>query len=331
MSSRTSVPRCVVAVDIGGTKIAAALVEATTQSHTQGDSDSTEFPRPTLVCEPQWTVPTPHTGGGDVAAAVTGVVRAVISYATDHGLTPTGVGIGSAGVIDAAGRTIVSATDAIPGWAGTPLADIVEDATGLPVRIENDVHAHARGEATHGAGAGHESTLMVAVGTGIGGAITAGADILRGSRGLAGHVGHIVAPSGTGRTCSCGCDGHLEAFASGPGMTRWFNDLGGDAENARDLENQAIAGNPLAVQVFADAARATGMIIAGLVNSLDPCVAILGGGLARAGDLYWQPLLDGYRQQLMPAVADTPLVPATLGSSAALLGAAQLVWNQAGE
>lgn len=310
----------VIAIDIGGTKIAGGLVAF--PSHSERDESTTDS---LVTSDPAWTAPTPTTGGQHVADTVVTLVKR-ISEATGE-TSPIAVGIGSAGVIDSNGRTIVSATDAIPGWAGTPLADIVEQAVGLPVIIENDVHAHARGEAVFGAGAGAGSTLMVAVGTGIGGAFTFNGEIVRGARGLAGHVGHIITPQGRGHTCSCGCDGHLEAIASGPGMTRWFNTRGGSAIDARDLEQQALAGDDLAKTVLSEAATATGEIMAGFVNSLDPDIVILGGGLARAGDLYWQPLRAGFTTQLMPPLAQTPLVPATLGSSAALIGAAYLAYS----
>ncbi|OKL50405.1 ROK family protein [Boudabousia marimammalium] len=322
--------RHVIAIDIGGTKIAGALVALLESGETPPAAVAERLrgfvtARSAVATHPTWTAATVKTGGNDVAATVVSVVQKVIAHAQSHGLTLSGVGIGSAGVIDPTGRMIASATDAIPGWTGTKLADIVEAATGLPVIIENDVHAHARGEAVGGAGNPFASTLMVAVGTGIGGAFTEGSRILRGIRGLSGHVGHIVAPGAEGNLCSCGADGHLEAIASGPGMTRWFNQRGGNAVDARDLEAQAEAGDELAIQVMAEAATATGQIIAGLVNCFDPEVVILGGGLARAGDLYWGPLKAAYQTQLMPALRDTQLLPAALGSAAALVGAGELI------
>ena len=322
--------RHVIAIDIGGTKIAGALFRFASPDEVRQSTDSQGVQAPVtgasgLVIESGWTAATAKTGGNDVAATVVTVAQKILEYAASKDIKPLGIGIGSAGVVDTAGRKIVSATDAIPGWGGTPLADIVETRTNLPVLIENDVHAHARGEATAGSGSGCDSTLMVAIGTGIGGALTQGDEILRGVHGLAGHVGHIFAPGAQGNICSCGCDGHLEAIASGPGMTRWFNTRGGEAKDARDLEQQALAGDQLAITVMAEAATATGQIIAGLVNAFDPQVAILGGGLARAGQLYWAPLRAAYEQQLMPALTDTPLMPATLGAEAALVGAGELI------
>ncbi len=310
-----------IAIDIGGTKISAALV---------GDDGS-------IVGTTRARADTPHTGGDDVARTVVAVAHEVRHRADEAGVEiRAGIGIGSAGVIDAEGRGIASATDAIPGWSGTPLADIVEDALGLPVIIENDVHAHARGESLFGAGAGSSSALVIAVGTGIGGAFVLDGQVVRGSRGLCGHVGHVPVAQARGRTCSCGCDAHLEAIGAGPGMVRWYNDLIADSRdtgvaltpvvNAVELEQRANAGDEVACRVFHDGARATGEATAGLVNSLDPEVVIFGGGLSHAGAVYWEALRAGYADQLMPALSDVPIIPAQLGNSAALAGAGALAF-----
>ncbi|MDO5721756.1 MAG: ROK family protein [Actinomycetaceae bacterium] len=316
----------VLAIDIGGTKIAGALVNE--EAH--------------VLAAENASLPTPKTGGEDVAAAVAQMASQLQSQAQEHGLQPRAVGIGSAGVVDPEGRRIVSATDAIPGWGGTELAKIVETQVKLPVTIENDVHAHARGEMWMGAGRGLESAIMVAVGTGIGGAIISGGQILRGSHGLAGHLGHLPASMGQDRPCSCGVLGHIEAIGSGPGMSAWYNHRatnGSGSEsrlaarftpvaNARELEQRAQAGDELAGTVMSEAAYATGQILAGLVNSFDPQTVIVGGGLANAGPHYWDGLRAGYHGQLMPPLAQVPLVAAELGTQAALLGAAALAFTQ---
>lgn len=301
----------VLAIDIGGTKIAGAIVDQ--NGHFQPAAGG--------------PLPTPKTGGEDVAATVVEMVKNLLAQAPT---TPAAIGIGSAGVIDPAGRRIVSATDAIPGWAGTALADTVEAAAGLPVYIENDVHAHARGEMWKGAGRPYRSAIMVAVGTGIGGALVQDRRILRGERGLAGHLGHLPASAGQDRKCSCGQLGHIEAIGAGPGMTSWYNDQIPShltpAADGRDLLERARGEDVLARTVVETAARATGEVIAGLVNAFDPQIVILGGGLAQAGEPYWSALHHGYQNQLMPALAEVPLVLAELESGAALLGAAALAF-----
>lgn len=307
-----------VAIDIGGTKIAGALV----------DSDGNVIANHTNHAE--WTTPTPRTGGNDVAKAVAHIAALINKKAQEQGRTPVACGIGSAGVIDPSGRHIASATEAIPGWTGTQLAEIVETETGLTTIIENDVHAHARGEAWLGAGKGHKTVLMVAIGTGIGGALIVNGEIVRGARGLAGHVGHLVTSVGRGYECSCGVDGHLEAIASGPGMVRLANSRGANVTDGYDLVAQANAGNETCKTVIKDAATATGEIIAGLVNSFDPEIVILGGGIANAeNELYWNALNTAYTEQLMPALKHVPMVVASLGGAAPQAGAAQLAFAHA--
>lgn len=304
-----------VAIDIGGTKIAGALVDS------DGNVVASKKDYPT------WSAPTPKTGGEAVANKVASIAALVTEKAMEMGRAPIGCGIGSAGVIDPSGRFIRSATDAIPGWSGTQLADIVEATTNLPTIIENDVHAHARGEAWLGAGAGYKAVLMVAVGTGIGGAFTFNGEIVRGATGLAGHVGHIITPYGRGHECSCGVDGHLESIAAGPSMVRWANQRGATVTDGIDLERQAEAGQTIPLETLTDAATATGEIIAGLVNCLDPEIVILGGGMAAAGEVYWGPLRSAYQAQLMPALKEVPLVPAALGGAAPQAGAAALAFT----
>ena len=313
-----------VAVDIGGTKITAALVRL--DSDNEGNHVASQNPLIRIVADrDEWTQKTPHSGSQAVCNAVVNIVNSVLQFARQNNMSIRGIGIGSAGVVDADGRKIVSATDAIPGWAGTALADTVEQATSIETIVENDVHAHARGEMTSGAGSQADSALMVAIGTGIGGAMVVGGEILRGAHGLGGHVGHILVPGAENEKCSCGGKGHLEAIASGPGMVQMFRSKGEDARNAVELEQQANEGNLKAKAVIEKAAAATGAIIAGLANSFDPEIVILGGGVARAGQIYWKPLKAAYQAQLMPTIAETPIVPAKLGTKAALLGAAALV------
>lgn len=305
----------VIGIDLGGTKIAGALVSP------QGQPGQ------------RFRVDTPSANGGRaVAQAVidlVGQIRATSGHAS-------AIGIGSAGVVDVEGRSIVSATDAIPGWAGTPLADLVEAATGLPVRVINDVHAHALGEFWMGAGRGAESVLMVACGTGVGGALVSRlveGGVWRGVHGLGGHFGHIPVNATTRRRCSCGRpEAHLESFASGPGLYEWYLERGGSPQvgGARELESRALAyfysegDDALAAAVYRDSGRVLGQVLSGLVNSLDPEIVIVGGGLANAGSLWWDPLREGYALGLMDLVREVPLLKPQLESNSAIIGAARM-------
>src|SRR5690606_13505243 len=134
----------------------------------------------------------------------------------------------SAGVVDPTSGRVVSATDTVADWVGTDLVAEFERRLDLPTSALNDVHAHALGEAWVGAGQGHETVLLVAVGTGIGGAFLVNGDVVAGAHWLGGHLGHIPCEEAIGVRCSCGRDGHLEGVASGPGIHRSYLRAGGD-------------------------------------------------------------------------------------------------------
>ena len=289
----------ILALDLGGTKTTAALV---------GDAQIRRIE----------TAPTPAIEGADaVLANALELGRQVV-----QGAPITSVGIASAGVIDPATGAVESATDALPGWAGTRVAAAFEKDFGAPARALNDVHAHGLGEALHGAGAGYPSLLLVAVGTGIGGAHVVDGHVLTGAHHVAGHVGHVPVPEAAGVPCPCGRSGHLEGFASGPGILAAYRRAGGHATDTREVAALAAAGDELACATLVTAGRATGRVLGGLLNVFDPAVAVVTGGVAAIGPLWWDALRDGVANDAMDHVAATPVRPAGHGVNAALLGAA---------
>ncbi len=321
----------VVGVDLGGTKTAAALVNA------RGEVG------------PVRSVPTPaQEGPAAILDAVAGLVGEVVAHGgplappgsmptaeAGTSLTVTGVGIGTAGVVDTTTGRIVSATDAIRAWPGTDvrgglrtrLAELLGD---VPVTVENDVDAHAAGEAWLGAAAGLPSVLMVAVGTGVGASIVLDGRPLRGAHHVAGEMGHLPSPDATGLRCGCGRLGHLEAIGSGPALHRHYLQLGGspDAVDTRAVYARAAAGEELAGRAVTAAARAVGRAVAGVVTVLDPAAVVVGGGMSQAGPLWWEPMVATVREELIEPLADIPVLPSTLGPVAAVLGAARTALNQ---
>ncbi|AOY72701.1 transcriptional regulator [Paenarthrobacter ureafaciens] len=316
-----------IGVDLGGTKTAAGVV-----------SESGEV----LMSD---TIPTLNrTGGEAVLDATAALVSGLVERAADAGLTVSGVGVGSAGVIDAAAGTVVSATDAILGWTGTKLVAGLSARVGLTVRAVNDVHAHALGEAWLGAAAGTDSSLMVAFGTGVGGSFVLNGSPLLGHRFVGGHVGHFASPyavvDGNPLPCVCGGFGHVEAVASGPAIHAAYLRFGGPASEAADTRgvfaiaqdnHDAGAGAAHGAVVAAAraavglGAKAAGQALGGLINILDPEVVVVSGGLADAGELWWTPMEAALRQELLAPLASVPVVRATLGNTAAVVGAAKLI------
>lgn len=294
----------VAGIDIGGTKIAAGLVDADGGLLTSA------------------SVPTPAREG---AAAIIG---AAVSLVRSLGGRVVGAGVGSAGVIDAVHGTVLSATDALTGWAGTPLRDLIAEALGVPVAVDNDVHAHAVGEAWLGAARGCSAVLYLAVGTGIGGSILLDGRVWHGARSVAGHAGHLPVPAAAGLTCPCGGTGHVEALSSGPAMVAAYRRASGDPGVAGlpGVAARAAADDAVARRVLASGAAGLGQLIGGLVNMLDPDLVVVGGGVSRSGPHWWDEVLASARDGLLPPVAGVPIVPSALGGNGAILGAARLAW-----
>lgn len=302
----------VIAVDIGGTKIRTGLVVGgrVTQVH---------------------FVPTPAARGASaVLDAVADLVARTTSAAIAQGQTPGVLGVGSAGVIDPDSGRVVSATDALPGWAGTNLISELQHRTRLPVRVVNDVHAHALGEAAFGASATTRNSLLVAVGTGIGAGLICNDQLVTGQNSAAGHIGHMPSSFAAGLRCPCGSEGHLEAIASGPAVLAAYRRSGGRATSSSTahLADKAREGDTIARDAFATAGRALGSVLGGVANVLSPEVVVLGGGLVSADQLWWPHLERSFEAELIPAVRGLSPRRAELGADAALIGAASL-WDGA--
>lgn len=306
-------PTRVVAVDIGGTKIACGIVTF------EGD-----VPRVSSV----ESVPTEAAAGG--AHVLERVLCAVVAAVGRAEGPVAGVGVSSAGVIDPRTGNVTFANDLMPGWRGAELAPSVTSATGLRCRALNDVHAHALGEARWGAGRGHASALVAAVGTGVGGAFVERGHVMLGAHDEAGHIGHVCCPAAAGVPCSCGGTSHLEPVASGPGIVREYLRLGG-SPTAPDgtpvggalIDRLAASGDEAAVAAERRAGQALGEVLGSMCNMLDPSVVILSGSVAQCGPAWSDALRAGFAEQAMAPVAATPVVAGELGGLAPLVGAAE--------
>jgi glucokinase len=289
------------AVDIGGTKIAAGRVSA-----------AGELEGPVL------TAPTPADDGPRA------VLDTVVAMLGKLGLDDVSeVGVSSAGVIDSSTGTVLGATASITGWTGTRIAEQLGGATGCPVFALGDGHAFALGEAVYGTARGAESVLVLAVGTGVGGSYVAGRTPLTGTHSAGGHFGHIAVPQADGMPCDCGKVGHLEAIGSGAGMLRWYHANGGDhaLPTARDLFSAA-AGDETAARAIRMGASAVGTAAGGLTNAFDPGVVVVAGGLSQAGPRWEQPLREAFAQTLIPALSGTSLLISQADAWLVLRGAA---------
>ena len=306
----------VLAVDIGGTKTAVGLA----------DRDD--------VLLDIAAAPTPALDGPEAVVRTIIDLAALLLGRSAH-VTVRGVGIGTAGVVDVSTGSIISSTDTMSGWAGTPLAALVRSALGTRlepsavVHVQNDVDAHALGELRHGAAAGARSALVVAVGTGVGAGIIVEGRALRGARHVAGEIGHVPTPGAEHLRCPCGRRGHLEAIGSGVGMHRHYLSIGGDpaVTDARGIVARAGAADPLANRAIEDSAAAVGRAIAAAVTLLDPERVVVTGGVAQIGDVWWSPMIRTFRSEAIDALQQVPVLPGLLGADAPLLGAAASAWD----
>ncbi|MGX6403474.1 ROK family protein [Dermabacter hominis] len=319
----TAGPTRVLAVDLGGTKINAAVVVF---------EEGAAAPS---LCQIATTATPARDGAKAVLAASLAVAREALSLAGDDEETLKAIGIASAGVIDTARGLVTAATDALQGWPGTNLASVFRAEFGAHTRVLNDVHAHGLGEAMFGAGKDRDSLLLVAVGTGIGGAFVTHGEVLTGARGAAGRIGHVRTagiPGVEELVCTCGRRGHLEGFASGPGIAAELTRRGIPAASTREVADLANDGSTIALETLMDAGRLTGRAIGDQLNVVDPHVVAITGGVASAsgaaGDGWWASLREGVRESAMDAVGNTPIVPASAGNHAALLGAAHFALTE---
>ncbi|MFG2769762.1 ROK family protein [Streptomyces sp. NPDC048350] len=297
----------VAALDFGGTKIAGALVDGAGG----------------LLVRAQR--PTPAREDGET------VMRAVEAVLADLAASPLwdsahAVGIGSAGPVDASAGTVSPVN--VPGWRGFPLVERVQRVSGgRPVTLVGDGVAMTAAEHWQGAARGHDNALCLVVSTGVGGGLVLDGRVHPGPTGNAGHIGHISIDL-DGDPCACGGRGCVERIASGPQIARralengWRPGPDGDT-SAAAVAAAAQAGEPIAVASFERAAQALAAGIAATATLVEIDIAVVGGGVAGAGDVLFEPLRRSLREYAtLSFVRDLVVVPALTGTDAGLLGAA---------
>lgn len=303
--------------DLGGTKMAVALVEAEGR----------------IVA--RLTHPTPVRDGIAQVAEAFGDLLIEVAAREGTMLRPVACGVAAPGLVDAQAGMIRYAAN-LAGARDFPLRQQLQTRLGIPVVLDNDLRLHALGERTYGAASGCASFLFVGVGTGVGGAMYLDGRLLRGARGNAGEIGHIVIDSGINtRPCTCGRYGCLEAYASGPAMEADFVCRAEQARLTIEPASPSLAQIATWMQLddpYGELARATvavgaealgrGLSIA--ANLFDPERIVLGGGVSHLGQVW----LEGVRRSFC-ALAINPedgaqIQLSGLGGDAALYGAALL-------
>ncbi|MFF5071100.1 ROK family glucokinase [Micromonospora olivasterospora] len=307
-----------IGVDVGGTKVAGGVVDDTGTVLAQTRRD---------------------TPADDVAKTRDVIIDVVTELAT--GRQVEAVGIGAAGWIDASRSTVLFAPNL--AWRDEPLRAYVGNATGLPVIVENDGNVAAWAEFRYGAARdADDSMVMFTIGTGVGGGIVLGGELVRGAHGIAAELGHMLTVP-DGHLCGCGRLGCIEQYASGSALVRFARAAarqephratlllelaGGVAEAITGPMVTAAAqrGDTVSAEAFAQVGRWLGTSLADMAQILDPQVLVVGGGVVDAGDL----LLGPTRQSFAEALAQrrrlpvAEVRPAELGNTAGVIGAADL-------
>jgi glucokinase len=314
----------ILALDFGGTKLAAAVVEA------QGFvADSRQW----LRCERRLS---PADGNANTDLEI---MRSLI-YSLLQDETPAAIGVSFGGPVDATTGG-VRLSHHVPGWENIPLKDLLEQEFGVPTSVDNDANVAALGEHRFGAGQGYESLFYITISTGVGGGWILNGQPWRGAAGMAGEIGHMVV-NPAGPICLCGKRGCVERLASGPYMAQdakaylWQqpDNLRGkilrrlvnnnyDLITGKVISEAAAQGDELALDILHNGAWALGMGIGNVANLINPQRFILGGSVTKAGENWWNLVQKTARETALPEI-EFEIVPAALGDDAPLWGAVAL-------
>ncbi|UCH36752.1 MAG: ROK family protein [Armatimonadota bacterium] len=313
-------PERVIALDIGGTKLAAGIVARSGEVLASRRLETDRSAQPPAIMD------TLESMGRGLLDDTDGPADAI--------------GISYGGPVDYHSGVTVTCHH-LDGWEGIHLRDEMESRLAAPAFMDNDANAAALAEAMFGAGKGHDYLLYLTVSSGIGGGIIAGGRVYRGATGMAGEIGHTtVLPDGP--QCTCGRRGCLEALASGWSIARRAREAiaAGETDSrlaamadeepltAQAVAAAAVAGDALALRIINETAEFLALGIGAAVNLLNPTLVVIGGGVSKSGAVLFDPLRVRLRNYVLDANYEAmSVVPAALGDDVGLLGGAALAWE----
>jgi glucokinase len=318
-------------VDIGGTKVAAGLVD----------------PRGQIVFKTRRPM-VARKSAEDGLAAVLKAIEAPLASDAARENHVTGIGISTPGYVDPDDGRVIAAAN-LPCWRDFPLAARVAEATKLPVRIDNDGNAAALAEAIWGSGAGYSRVFYITLGTGIGTGLVINGRVYHGRTGAAGEGGHVVI-NYDGPRCGCGKHGCIEIYASGPAIARRAHEklaarLKGHSRKraiaaskmlelveghvakvtAEIVGKAALEGDPLASEVLRETADLLSIWLGGIIDLLEPDVIVVGGGLGHLTASFFGYIREQLqRWSIAPRAQEIPIVSANYGAESGIAGAAAL-------
>lgn len=310
-----------VGVDVGGTRIAAGLVER----------------KGRLLREVRTLTPR-QAGPFAIVDAIIELIEDVASGA--HPGEIAGIGVGLPAQIDFLKQSVEFCTN-LP-LAGVDMRSLIMSRLRHPVTIDNDGNCAGIGESRFGAAKGIRDFVMITLGTGVGGALFLDGEPYRGARGLGAEIGHMVVTL-DGPPCPCGGNGHIESYLGRPAIAARGREAaqeyrgrairehaGGDAERvtAEDVINAALKGDEIAREILLDAGRVLGESLVGIVNLLNPRLIVVGGGIGESCSFLVERATEVIDQYALAGRRDVRVVQAELGNDAGVLGAAALAFDE---
>jgi len=308
----------IVAVDIGGTQMRAAV-----------------YTKDKIQPVKQKKIPTLATEPGGLERLIH-----VIEDVWPKNDDVAAIGLGSPGPLDPHTGYLLAPPNN-PEWHNFPLAPNVERHFGVKTYLDNDANLAGLGEYRYGAGKGHHHVLYITVSTGIGAGVIMDDRLLQGFHGLAAELGHsIIDPDGP--PCSCGFNGHLESFSSGPAIVKYvLGELEAGARSvlkrgagmtARHVAEAAQQGDELAIKAYQRAGKYLGIGVASFLHAFDPSIVIFGGGVSQVGKLLFDPFEVSLKERVFhPRYLEGLVIThAELGDDAGLLGARALAEMKSG-
>ena len=304
-------------VDVGGTTVKLGLFDK------EGD-----------ILE-KWEIPTSKSVDG--AEILPDVAESIETKLKEKGIDKKdveGVGVGVPGPVDSKG--IIYGTDNL-GWGVFHVAETLSSLISLPVKVENDANVAAFGEMWKGGGEGYNNLVMVTLGTGVGGGIIAGGNIVSGYTGGGGEVGHIHIEDAEEEPCGCGNYGCLEQYASATGIARLAKRrlakddapsiLRDQNLSAKSVFDAVKAGDKVAMEIADQFGRYLGKGLAVIASVVNPEVFVIGGGVSKAGEILFDYIRPHFLKYAYRVCRDTKFVLATLENDAGICGAAGLILN----
>ena len=312
----------VLTFDIGGTKIAAGVVDDEGHAHSFLVAPTDPHGDAQRSLERLWDLGRRAVTSSDVSWSDIGAI-----------------GIACGGPLDVE-RGVLLRPPYLPGWHDVPIAALAEEALGRPAALENDAAAAAAGEHRYGAGAGTRHMIYFTVSTGVGGGVIVDGRLYRGAMGNGGELGHVTV-DWNGRPCrGCGRLGCLEAYASGTAIAERAQEAlavsdgssslaSAPAPTAGDVAAAAREGDPLATAIWDETVAALSCGVTSIVNVFEPELVVIGGGVSRAGEQLIAPVREWVHAHAMtPGGENVPVVRASLGDQVGVVGAAAVAYER---